>query len=106
MLWALVMRRDPIAGTLLVLLALFFMAPVVHPWYVAWLVPLAALRRSKTALVFAFVVLAAYVGWMNARAGGSWMVPHWLVAVEFGVVGVVWFWESINSPRTTARAPR
>ncbi|QDG51843.1 DUF2029 domain-containing protein [Persicimonas caeni] len=106
MLWALVMRRDPIAGTLLVLLALFFMAPVVHPWYVAWLVPLAALRRSKTALVFAFVVLAAYVGWMNARAGGSWMVPHWLVAVEFGVVGVVWLWESINSPRTTARAPR
>lgn len=96
MLWAVVMRRDPIAATLVVLMALFFVAPVVHPWYVAWLVPLAALRRSNAALVFAFVVLAAYVGWALARAGGGWAVPNWVVAVEFGVVGLVSFWEAVG----------
>jgi hypothetical protein len=96
MLWALFVRREAISGTLLVLLTLFFVAPVVHPWYVAWLLPLAALRRSKTAMVFSFVVLAAYFGWVSAQNGGSWQVPGWLVAVEFGVVAVVWFWEVVE----------
>jgi hypothetical protein len=93
MLWALLVRREPISGTLLVLLTLFFVAPVVHPWYVAWLLPFAALRDSKTAMVFSFVVLAAYVGWVTAQAGGSWRVPDWVVAIEFGLVAVVAFWE-------------
>jgi hypothetical protein len=112
MLWALLVRREPIGGTLLVLLTLFFVAPVVHPWYVAWLVPLAALQLAalqpaalqpaalrgwKTAMVFAFVVLAAYVGWVSAQAGGSWQVPHWMVAVEFGLVTVVAFWEAVEA---------
>ncbi len=93
MLWALIVRRDLLAGTLTVLLALFFVAPVVHPWYVAWLIPLAALRRSRAALLFAFVVLAAYLAWVSVRAGGAWQVPVWALVVEFGVVGLVAWWE-------------
>ncbi|MFP4597363.1 MAG: glycosyltransferase 87 family protein [Persicimonas sp.] len=87
MLWALLVRRDPIAGTLIVLLTLFLVAPIVHPWYVAWLVPLAALRHSPAALTFSFAVLAAYFAWMSARAGGPWEVPVWAVVVEYGLVG-------------------
>ncbi len=103
MLWALLVRRDPVAGTLLVLLTLFLVAPIVHPWYVAWLVPFAALRRSKAALVFSFAVLAAYLAWMSSRAGGPWEVPVWAVVVEYGLVGVVGVWgvtrgEPSNSP--------
>lgn len=96
LLWAAFVRRELLGALLAVLLALFFVAPVVHPWYVAWLVPLAALRRSRTALVFSFVVLAAYLAWMGARAGDVWQVPGWVLAVEFGVVAVVWFWEAAS----------
>lgn len=97
MLWALVVRPggravDPIGGLLVVLTALYFVAPVVHPWYVAWLVPLAALRRWPPALVFTVVVPVAYLAWVSAGAGGAWVVPAWARAAEFGVVGLAWWW--------------
>jgi hypothetical protein len=111
LLWAIVVVRDPLQGTLVLLGVLFFVAPVVHPWYVAWLIPLAALLRihgtdsrhylagvgSPTALVFSSAVLVAYLGWAQASTGGSWQVPDWAVAVEFGVVGAVAMWSLVAS---------
>ncbi|MGM0555469.1 MAG: hypothetical protein ACQEVA_03725 [Myxococcota bacterium] len=113
LLWSIIVVRDPIRGTLVVLGTLFFVAPVVHPWYVAWLVPLAALLRvhagdsrldighvgSPTALIFSNAVLFAYLGWAQARTGGSWQVPDWAVAVEFGIIAVVAVWELTRTPR-------
>lgn len=90
--WAVMVRRDLIAGTLLVLVTLFFVAPVVHPWYVAWLLPFAALRRSPVSLVFAPAVLLAYLAWMSSRSGGLWQVPTWALILEFGMVGLVMWW--------------
>jgi hypothetical protein len=112
LLWAIVVVRDPTRGTLVVLGTLFFVAPVVHPWYVAWLVPLAALLRlhpsdsrlsiahvgSPTALIFSNAVLFAYLGWAQARTGGAWQVPDWAVAVEFGLVATVAVWELTRDP--------
>jgi hypothetical protein len=108
MLWAIVVRRELIAGMLIVLFALFFVAPVVHPWYVAWLLPFAALRRSPPALVFAPAVLIAYLAWLNARAGGPWQVTAWAAVVEFGAVGLVaWWWAGRDfSPRPAMREAR
>ncbi|MFW5966161.1 MAG: hypothetical protein ACOCV2_01530 [Persicimonas sp.] len=92
MLWAILTRRDPLEGMLAVLLTLFFVAPVVHPWYVAWLMPLAALRRWTPALVFSFVVLTAYLAWISYLNGGPWRVPDWALALEFGAVAAAVFW--------------
>lgn len=92
MLWAILVRRDLLAGTLLILLTLFFVAPVVHPWYVAWLLPFAALRRSPASLTFAPAVLLAYLAWIAARSGASWQVPAWALVLEFGAVGLVAWW--------------
>ena len=93
LLWALLVRRSLAAGALVVLLALFFVAPIVHPWYVAWLVPFAALVRSRAALTFSFTVLAAYLAWLSARQGGPWQVPTWALVVEYGAVALVVVWE-------------
>lgn len=92
LLWALLVRRDLLAGTLVIFWTLFFVAPVVHPWYVAWLLPFAALRRSPSTLVFAPAVLLAYLAWLNARSGGIWQVPTWALILEFGAVGLVAWW--------------
>jgi hypothetical protein len=111
LLWAVVMVRDPMRGTLVVLGVLLFVAPVVHPWYVAWLVPLAALLRmhgtdsrhyvggvgSPAALVFSSAVLVAYLGWAQALSGGTWYVPSWAVTVEFGLVAAVAVWSLVDS---------
>jgi hypothetical protein len=84
--WSLVTRAGPIEGTLTVLLTLYFFAPIVHPWYVAWLVPLAALCPRLAPLLFSFTVLLGYTAWISAEGGGPWVVPGWAVLVEYGVV--------------------
>jgi hypothetical protein len=94
LLWCLILGRRPLEGTALSLLALYLFAPVVHPWYVAWLVPFAALRRRATGLVFSFTVLAAYLAWRSAAAGGNWHVPRWAVAAEYGAVLLTFWLES------------
>ncbi len=99
MLWCLIARLRPAAGLLAVLLALYLFAPVVHPWYVAWLVPLAALTRAKTPLVFSFTCLAAYLAWLSAESGGPWHVPDWAVAAEYGAVVLTALWELTRDPR-------
>lgn len=112
LLWAWLVVRDPTRGTLVVLGVLFFVAPVVHPWYVAWLVGLAALIRahspdspldvcgvgSPAALAFACVVPLAYLGWAQAQTGGDWRVPDWAVLVEFGTVAAFAAWELTTGP--------
>lgn len=85
--------RDPLIAALVVLLTLYLVAPTVHPWYVAWLVPLAALRPNATSLVFSGAVLAAYVAWMSYDNGGAWLIPWWVVTIEVGLVLAVLVWE-------------
>lgn len=89
MLWCLLITRDPITSALLLLTALFWLAPTVHPWYVAWLVPLAALRRWTPALAFSALVLIAYAAWWSTQHGGPWLVPTWLLILEFGAVAAL-----------------
>jgi hypothetical protein len=80
-------REDPTTSMLTILCALLFLAPTVHPWYVAWLVPLAALsphtRLHRPALVASLVVLLAYTAWLSHHAGGPWSVPIPLLIIEF-----------------------
>ncbi|MFB6372144.1 MAG: hypothetical protein ABEN55_03300 [Bradymonadaceae bacterium] len=103
LLWCLLTGAPVLAGLLWLLLALYFFAPIVHPWYVAWLIPLAALSSStpgvKAALVFSFTSLAAYLAWVSSVGGGPWHVPDWAVAVEYGVVALVAFWEIVFAAR-------
>lgn len=88
-------RREPWDGFGWTMLALLFVAPTVHPWYVVWLLPFAALRRdgwARAALVFSATVLFGYLAWWSFQQGGPWQVPWWATCVEFGVVGYLALW--------------
>ncbi len=96
LLWCLFVIRDPIPSALLLFGALFFVAPTVHPWYVAWLVPLGALLPrgpSRAAIAFSALSVLAYSAWVSSAAGGEWVVPWWLASVEYGAVAVLAFRE-------------
>jgi len=58
-----VMRRgaDPIRESLLIIGAVMLLSPTVYPWYVLWLLPLAAARLSWGWLAFGATVPLAYV---------------------------------------------
>lgn len=91
MLWALLVARDVRVGVLMLLVLLFFLAPTVYPWYVAWLVPLAAIQRRTLwgPIVFSATSLTAYVAILMFAQSGAWTVPWWGVGLGALCVGVV-----------------
>ena len=105
MLWALQVTRSPALGALMLLTALFFLAPTIYPWYVAWLVPLAAIERRRvavSALVFSLVALTAYVAWARHATGGAWSVPWWVAAIASSAVLSAAYWDAVRFGRSKA----
>jgi hypothetical protein len=102
-LWRRRCRAEHAALSALVVLLL--VSAAVQPWYVTWLVPLAALALSDpaarayeramaaAALTFAATAPLAYSVFLR-DAGGAWQVPLWARTIEYGVpvvTGVVTF---------------
>ncbi|MEO1268649.1 MAG: hypothetical protein AAFX99_11155 [Myxococcota bacterium] len=74
-------RFEPDRIVLVMLAALLLLAPTVHPWYVAWLVPLSVAQegRARSLVVWSVLVLLIYA---DQVMGGTVM----LRLVEYGVV--------------------
>ena len=74
-------RVEPDRVVLVMLAALLLMAPTVHPWYVAWLVPLAVAQspRARALVAWSLLVLLIYA---DVVVGGTVV----LRLVEYGVV--------------------
>lgn len=53
------------------------LSPTVHPWYVLWLLPFAALRKSRAWLLLSGLVFLGYWGLAAYQKTGSWPEPLW-----------------------------
>lgn len=53
------------------------LSPTVHPWYVLWLLPIAALRQSRPWLLLSGLVFLAYWGHAEYGRTGLWPHPLW-----------------------------
>lgn len=91
--------RRPLYGFLVLMLTLLVMAPTVHPWYVAWLVPFAAVcwddepdgATSRAAVAWSASCILAYLAWWSTINEGPWRVPTWAVVVQLvSVFGAIW----------------
>lgn len=89
--WCLVVGGSVPARFIVLMGTLLWVAPTVHPWYVAWLIPFAAITRDKWPILFSFTCLAGYASWHSAAVGGPWAMPAWLVFLEYSVVAAVAF---------------
>lgn len=84
--WAAWRVRDPILGARIGLGAWIVLSPTLHPWYVAWLVPLAAFGGARAWIWLAAAAPLLYAPLAFARAGEPWREPEWLwplVALPF-----------------------
>lgn len=68
--------------------------PAIYPWYLVWLVPFLALGVGLPLGVWTLSVLLTYAVWAVDRAGGGWVLPPWVVPVEYGVVLVSVLWSA------------
>lgn len=54
------------------------LTPTFHPWYVLWMLPLAALRTSRAWLLLCGLTVLGYFGVSSYQSGGDWLQPGWL----------------------------
>ncbi|MFB6263589.1 MAG: hypothetical protein ABEL76_08190, partial [Bradymonadaceae bacterium] len=96
LLWCVILGLAPLRGFAILVGTLYLVAPVLHPWYVAWLIPFAAATRSRALLVFGASVLLGYLAWLSAEHGGDWSVPTAAVVVEYGLVVATAYLDTIR----------
>jgi Glycosyltransferase family 87 len=76
-------------------------APVVYPWYLLWLLPF--LRSASTAplIIWTVSIIPTYYVWHLRTLGRPWLVPGWLMLLEYGsvaIAGAIIFLRRITRP--------
>ncbi len=66
------------------------LSPTVHPWYVLWVLPMAALRGHAPFLLVGGLAFLGYWGLASYEAVGVWPQPGWnRAAIWFPVWGLI-----------------
>jgi alpha-1,6-mannosyltransferase len=71
----------PMAATLLC-------APVVYPWYLLWLLPFVRSASTVPIIIWTVSIIPTYYVWHLRALGRPWLVPGWIMLLEYGSVAV------------------
>jgi alpha-1,6-mannosyltransferase len=63
-------------------------APVVYPWYLLWLLPFIRSTSTVPILIWTLSIVPTYYVWHLRMVGGPWLVPGWIMMLEYGSVAV------------------
>jgi alpha-1,6-mannosyltransferase len=63
-------------------------APVVYPWYLLWLLPFIRSTSTVPIMVWTFSIIPTYYVWHLRIVGRPWLVPGWIMMLEYGSVAV------------------
>ncbi len=85
-LWAAAGRWSLDRALLWTIGAALLLSPTLHPWYVLWILPLAALRGSRSWVLLSGTAFLAYAGLDAFHATGRWPQPGWLAILIHGPV--------------------
>jgi hypothetical protein len=61
-------------------------APVVYPWYLLWLLPFLRSASTLPIITWTVSILPTYYVWHLRRIGRPWVVPGWIMVLEYGAV--------------------
>lgn len=59
-------------------------APVIYPWYLLYFTPFLFTRRTAPLVVWTYSILPVYLVWSVQAYRRPWVVPGWVLAIEFG----------------------
>jgi alpha-1,6-mannosyltransferase len=63
-------------------------APVIYPWYLLWLLPFLRSTSTVPIMIWTLSILPTYYVWHLRTVGRAWLVPDWIVILEYGSVAV------------------
>jgi|GEM_PF-321843 len=69
------------------------LSPVLHPWYLIWLIPAFCFWRPVAVVALTGTVALSYAVWPGRLATGVWEIPVWAHVLEYAPVGVLGLWE-------------
>jgi alpha-1,6-mannosyltransferase len=64
-------------------------APVVYPWYMLWLLPFVRSIPTLPIIIWTLSIIPTYYVWHLRLVGRPWLVPGWIVMLEYGSVAAV-----------------
>ena len=97
-------RTPPLRAARDIVLALLLVSPQVHPWYLAWLVPIDLAAGGIVGLAWSAAILVAYApldGWIASR---TWDETVMARVVEYVIVGLA-LWVERRRSRDSSRSP-
>jgi len=74
-------------------------APVVYPWYLLWLLPFLRSGSTLPIIVWTVSIIPTYYVWHLRALGRPWIVPGWVMLLEYGsiaVAAVIMGWRQIR----------
>jgi len=63
-------------------------APVIYPWYLLWLMPFLRSASTVPIIVWTVSIIPTYYVWRLRALGQPWLVPNWILLLEYGSVGI------------------
>jgi hypothetical protein len=91
-LTAIWMRRKSAEGSLDAfawpMAASLLCAPVVYPWYLLWLLPFIRSASTVPIMIWTLSIIPTYYVWHLRIVGRPWLVPGWIMMLEYGSVAV------------------
>jgi alpha-1,6-mannosyltransferase len=63
-------------------------APVVYPWYLLWLLPFVRSASTAPLIIWTVSIIPTYYVWHLRTLDRPWVVPGWIMLLEFGSVAV------------------
>jgi alpha-1,6-mannosyltransferase len=61
-------------------------APVVYPWYLLWLLPFLRSASTVPIIIWTVSIVPTYYVWHLRTLGRMWLVPWWIMLLEYGFV--------------------
>jgi hypothetical protein len=97
-------RFEPVRATLWIMGTLVLVTPVLHPWYVLWVLPFAALRRAWSWFVLGSTAALAYLpldGWWRDQIWKAPALVPWVEYGTFAAAGIIYF--AVQCKRTSKK---
>jgi alpha-1,6-mannosyltransferase len=63
-------------------------APVVYPWYLLWVLPFVRSVSTVPIIIWTVSIIPTYYVWRLRTLGRPWVVPGWIMLLEFGAVAL------------------
>jgi alpha-1,6-mannosyltransferase len=63
-------------------------APVVYPWYLLWLLPFMRSASTVPIIIWTVSIIPTYYVWHLRTLGRPWLVPSWIMLLEYGALAV------------------